>query len=343
MKILEVFGEVGNEITVDLVRSFLNENKDQPVEFQISTLGGNLATAITIHNLIKAHPHETIANIVGLTASAGTVIAAGCDKRKISDNALFLIHNGWTSVEGNVFDLQKTAGDLMKNDAIMVKMYREVTGLDEEKIKGLMKASDWLSPYEAKKYGFVDEIYSTGQKIAASLNVAQRGQLSQLLINKLESKMKLFGKEKKDIPVVNILALKDGKNLLMNAEAAATGVELAPIGAATLEDGEFELADGRKIKVEGGVITEVMEVAPDMPDAKADTDTIVAAVAAIVKEEIAKVEASFDAKLAKISSQHKPVKGVVDNGGKKIVADITSRVNQVTAGIREEIVKSRNA
>jgi ATP-dependent protease ClpP protease subunit len=343
MKTLELFGEVGNEITLDGVKNFINANKSEELNFKISTLGGNLASAITIHNLIKAHSQKTTAEIVGLTASAGTVIAIACDEVIMSDNSLFLIHNGWTNVTGNAFDMQKMAGDLMKNDAIMVKMYKDRTGKDEKLIKDLMKAADWLSPAEALKLGFVDKINYTGQKIAASFSAAQRNQLSKLLFTKLEEKMKIFGKEKKDVPVLNVLALKDGKQLLINAELPTTGAEVSPLGAATLEDGEYELADGKKITVAGGVITNVSEM-----EAIAETEAIVAAVTEVVKSEIAKVkaeiEASVKAELAAITSKHIPVKGAgADNGGKKVAFDIQSKIDSVTGAIREGIVNARKA
>ena len=128
----ELFNNVGESdgITVDKVKSFLNANKDQEIQFDISTLGGDLATAITIHDLIKTHPKKTIANIVGLTASAGTVIAIACDEVLMSDNALFLIHNGWKEMTGNVYDFQKAAADLMKSVSIVINPQKGKTTFD---------------------------------------------------------------------------------------------------------------------------------------------------------------------------------------------------------------------
>jgi len=341
-----MYNEVGVEggITVDGVRSFLNANKNEDIQFDISTLGGDLSQAITIYSLIKAHAGKTIANIIGLTASAGTVIAAACDERIISDNALFLIHNGWTSVTGNTFDLQKTASDLMKNDAIMVKIYREVTGMKDEDIKNLMKASDWMTPEEALNYGFVDSITPTNQKIAASamLTEAQAALLNISLTNKL--KMKIFGKEKKDTPIMNVLSLADGKQCLISAELPATGVEIAPLGAMGLDDGEYTLDDGRVITVAGGVITDVKEVATPAPPAAAiDTNEVVAAVSAVVLAEMAKIEAKFDTKLAAITSKHVPAKGIIVSPSASAPVSVQTKIKEMTDEIRANIENSRKA
>jgi ATP-dependent protease ClpP protease subunit len=347
MQTLELYNEVGSQITVDQVRSFLNANKGQPVTFDISTLGGDLATGITIHDLIKSHSGKTTANIVGLTASAGTVIAIACDEVVMSDNALFLIHNGWREMTGNVYDFQKAAADLMKTDAIMVKMYREKTGLADQKLKDLMKASDWLSPIEALDFGFIDRVSSSGIKIAASVLITEaQGKINTELLTKLQDKMKIFGKDKAKADVFNVLALKDGKgSLLINADVAATGVEVAPLGAMTLEDGEYQLADGRKIVVVGDFITEVQDVQAPAPDASADTDSIVAAVLAAVQPLQAEV-AEIKTAMAAIKSTHIPAKGVGPaNPGQAYIKtlDVASKIDEVTAKIREGIENSRKA
>jgi len=346
MQTLELYNKVGTEITVDKVRYFLNANKEQPVKFDISTLGGDLATGITIHDLIKAHTGKTTANIVGLTASAGTVIAIACDEVVMSDNALFLIHNGWREMTGNVYDFQKAASDLMKTDAIMVKMYREKTKLADNQIKDLMKASDWLSPSEALQLGFIDRVSTSGVKIAASVLITEaQGKINTELLTKLQDKMKLFGKDKAKADVFNVLALKDGKSVLINAEVAATGVEVAPLGAMTLEDGEFELADGRTIVVAGGVITEVKELEAAVITASEETEAIVAAVLAAVQPlqaELAEIKAS----MAAIKSTHTPIKGTGpanpgNASAKKL--DVASKIDEVTAKIREGIENARKA
>jgi ATP-dependent Clp protease, protease subunit len=347
MKVFELFNEVGEEkgITVDQVRSFLAEANGEDIRFDISTLGGDLSTGITINSLIRSYQGKTTANIVGLTASAGTVIAIACDEITMSDNALFLIHNSWRDVSGNVFELQRAASDLMKYDAIMVKMYREKTGLPDNKIKDLMKASDWLSPEEAMSLGFVDKINKSVTKIAANIIETAATKLNNQLIIKLQEKMKIFGKDKKVDQKLNVLALKDGKNLLINAEVAATGVEVAPLGAATLEDGEFELADGRKIIVAGGVITEVKEVEePEMASA-ASEEEILGAVAKVVASEMAKIEAKFDAKLdalKAVSSKAVPPKGVQVSQA-SVSQPISSKIEEVTGKIFEKLNQNRKA
>ena len=335
-------------ISVEEVRNFINANKSEEIQFNISSLGGNLASAITISNLIKSHPKKTIGNIVGLTASAGTVIANSCDETIMSDNTLFLVHNGWKEVTGNVYDMQKAAEDLAKSDAIMISLYTEKTGLPDAKVIEIMKPSDWMSPIEAEQYGFVDRVYH-GSKIAASaiITEAQNSRVNEVLILKLKEKMLKFPwkKETKAGIVGYPLALKEGIALI-NAEVPAAGVEIAPLGAMSLEDGEYELADGRKITVAGGVITVVTDPAAPAQDAVASTEEVVAAVTQVVAAEIAKVEAKFMAELGKIKSTHIPPKGngiTAPAAQVKTPADSAANVEAIAAGIQKKIQESRKA
>jgi hypothetical protein len=156
--------------------------------------------------------------------------------------------------------------------------------------------------------------------------------------------MKIFSKDKGQKPdVMNVLALKDGKSVLINAAEPSTGVEVAPLGAMTLEDGTYELADGRKIIVAGGVITEVTEVEAAAPAASTDVEAIVAAVAPLITSAVDAARAEFTEALGKISSTHKPAKGPGVDPGKALIEDPAARAAKVAAGIRDEIVKSRKA
>lgn len=339
----ELYNNVGEEITIEKVKNFLNSAKGEDIQFDISTLGGDLATAITIHDLIKAYPGKTVANIVGLTASAGTVIAIACNEVQMSDNSLFLIHNGWKEVTGNVYDFEKAVVDMRKTDSIMVKMYREKTNLPDEKIISLMKASDWLSPYEAKELGFIDRVIESGMKIAASALIeGAQGQINNSLLIKLQEKMKLFGKEKASEKAYP-LAFADGATAVINAEEPAAGVEIAPLGAMTLEDGEHELADGRKIVVAGGTITEVMDK-PEEPQMQADQ--VINTVAEMLTQSEAKISAMIEAKLkplAALSSKHKPEKTqpVVNTGKAEFADALQAKIEAKQAELKEAADKKR--
>lgn len=342
MKTFELIGGVGENITSLLVLDMLRQAGGEDVTFKISSLGGSTDHALVIYDLIDGYSGKTTAEILGYTASAGTIIASSCDVINMSDKALFLIHNSWTKAEGNAVELRKTASNLDKTDGLMVNLYKESNrvGKTKDEIKELMAKEDWYTADEAKELGFIDEVISVSDKIAANY----KG-LTNILKTKLENKMKFFKAKSEKQQSAYLLSLKDGSNVLMNAEEISNGVELAPLGEAVIEDGEIELADGRIIKVEGGVIVEVIE--PNV-DEMAEEESIVEAVASLISESEARIEAKMDAKIkevkASISSAHVPVRNekVVQEENKKTddAAKIAlSKAQAIKTEIRNRIKK----
>lgn len=337
-------------ISLTEVNSFLTTSNGGDVEFELASLGGDLDTGLKINERVRSYPGKTIANITGLTASATTVIAAGCDYVKMSSNALYLIHNGWKEVTGNIYDFERAIQDMSKTDAIMVKIYlseakKRGKNLTEAKIIELMKNGAWLTAYEAEEYGFVDEVYDPELRIAANVIINDaKNKINDNLLIKLKEKMNIFGSKKDDKSKAYLLPLADGSHLAISAEEPETGVEVAPFGAMTLEDGEYELKDGRKILVNGGVITEVMENKPEEPEAEAGQ--MIETVAQMLTASEAKIQSMIEAKLKPLQamvSTHEPPKGAGPKNAPAAKAenDLMSKIEAKQAEIKAEIEKKR--
>lgn len=348
MKEFNLIGDIGIDITPVGVNQMLAEANGDDVTFYMASLGGSLSDGNSIYGIIKNYKGNTKGVIIGHTASAGTIAILGCDAVECNSNSPFLIHNSSIPEGGNAAELKKKASELEKQDKMMLRIYQGKTGLPEAKIAELMAKEDWLTPEEALSFGFIDSVIEPQYKAVAYYSASS---ISEVLQTKLEKKMNIFKKNKDAKP--HLLALKDGRNILASAEAAAEGVEVAPLGAMTLEDGEYELSDGRKISVSGGVITEVkeMEAAADAPTA-ADEATV-NAVAAIVAESEARMRTEFAATLKKetdairasIKSTHVPVRGKEINArvAEPDKVDVHDRVQAKADEIRNKIVESRNA
>lgn len=333
------FGGIGEAITVDLVKKNLSKAKGGPVTFRISTLGGDANEGIMIHDLIKEYKGETKAIIYGMTASAGTIIAMGCDT--VESRSLFLIHNSNTDINGNSKTLRKAIKELDHIDNKMISIYKNKTGLSDNVIRELMAREDWLTPSEAKEFGFVDLIQEDEFKIAASIKRLDNIDFSNILITKLKNKMfKFKAKKEGDNPFV--LALKDGISILADAEEPAEGVQVSPIGQATLEDGEYELSDGRIIVVSGGVISEVKE---KEEEPSASGEEIIEAVAEMITESEAKIEAIIESKIkamkSQIKSSHTPFKSERTDSGPK--ASVHDKISQAVEAINNKIEESKKA
>ena len=166
--------EEGN--TIETVRrdiEAVSALKADKITVNVSSLGGDYYHGVGIHNVLKQSSAQIEVNIMGYTASAGTLISIAGDTVKMADNVMFLVHQAWTGMLGNATELRALAEELDAIDLNQARMYATATGRSEEEILELMAADNgngkWLTAEEAKEWGFVDEVY-TATKVAASVD-----------------------------------------------------------------------------------------------------------------------------------------------------------------------------
>lgn len=157
-----ITGEIGSGFWSDgyTFEKFKNDiNGDfSNIEIDIASLGGDIFTALAIHDEMKKNPAHIKVRISGATASAGTVIAMGGDEIEITENSRFLIHRASTFVDGNVEEIEKAADVLASYDEQLVNIYQKKTGKRKTQIIDLMKQEKFLTSQEAIDWGFVNRI-----------------------------------------------------------------------------------------------------------------------------------------------------------------------------------------
>ena len=177
---IDIIGSIGEDwfgegSTLETVKNQFTEITND-VTINVSSLGGDLIHALAIHDLFKAHPHRVTTNIIGATASAGTIIAVGGDNIKISENSVFLGHKASQMAWGNADDLRAAADDLEKFDSRIIAIYKKKTGKSKAEIENWLKEDKWITAQEAKDFGLVDEVY----KAKKVLNTKELSDLSKI-------------------------------------------------------------------------------------------------------------------------------------------------------------------
>lgn len=138
----------------DALDSAPNEN----AEVFINSGGGSVSSGSEIYTLLKSHQASVDVKIVGLAASAASVIAMAGSKVSISPTANMMIHNASTFSVGDKNEMAKTFEMLDVTDRTIANAYRIKSGMAEEQILTLMNDETWFSPEKAKECGLVDEI-----------------------------------------------------------------------------------------------------------------------------------------------------------------------------------------
>lgn len=130
------------------------------VKLSINSPGGSLFDALAMYNAIRQHPATIEVTIMGVVASAASIVAMAGDKIIMPENAFMMIHNPllWPEDYMNSEDFREMADVLDKIGVSLVTTYTARTGLPEEEIKALLADETWLSAAEAVAKGFADEL-----------------------------------------------------------------------------------------------------------------------------------------------------------------------------------------
>ena len=112
-------------------------SKATKIIVNINSFGGFVNDGLMIHDALRAAKAKIETRVYSMSASAATVIAQAGDTRKMSANALYLVHHAMNGVYGNVFEMEAGIKDLKKVDEILTNIYLK-KGADEAKLKELM-------------------------------------------------------------------------------------------------------------------------------------------------------------------------------------------------------------
>lgn len=126
------------------------------VTVNINSPGGDVFEGLTIYNLLRQHEGSVTVNVLGLAASAASIIAMAADDLRMAKASFLMIHNAWTVASGSKEDLIEIAGMLTEVDSSLASVYADRTGKDQSEVEKLMSAETWLSGETAVNDGFAD-------------------------------------------------------------------------------------------------------------------------------------------------------------------------------------------
>ena len=161
---IDIFDVIGSDFFGDgftakrMSAALRSIGEDKDVVVNINSPGGDVFEAATIYNLLSQHEGKITVNILGLAASAASVIAMAGDTIKIAQNGFLMIHNSWSVVVGDKSDLRKAADALEQFDKSILATYVARANVDEGKITKMMDKETWIGADDALEYGFADEI-----------------------------------------------------------------------------------------------------------------------------------------------------------------------------------------
>lgn len=182
ISILEVIGQdywTGEGVTAKRIAGALRAIGDKDVTVLLNSPGGDLFEGSAIYSLFREHPGKVTVKILGVAASAASIIAMGADEIKISLSGFFMIHNAWVYAAGNRNDMRDIADYLEPFDLSMAGIYAARSGEAEKSIIKMMDAETWINANSAIEKGFADALLDSdavkqGDSTASALFAARQ-------------------------------------------------------------------------------------------------------------------------------------------------------------------------
>lgn len=172
------------------VTKLIDKANGEKLEVIINSPGGDVYSGSEIYTELMDYKGPVDVKIVGVAASAASVVAMAGGNTKISPTAQIMIHNVSSIAQGDYRDFKHESKVLKNYNKSIANAYILKSGMEQEELLKLMDKETWLSAQQAKEYGFVNEImFDNGNKLAASVKTSSNFMLPEKVINKIRNSL----------------------------------------------------------------------------------------------------------------------------------------------------------
>lgn len=152
-----------------------------PVTVYVNSPGGDMFEGIAIHNQLAEHRGPVTIKVLGLAASAASVIAMAGNEVQMLPASFMMIHNAWMVGVGNKEAFRELADWLEPFDSAIADLYAKRTNQEKSAIQALMKKETWMGASDAVEEGFADQVVEdTATETDGDDQVSSRAALRQI-------------------------------------------------------------------------------------------------------------------------------------------------------------------
>jgi ATP-dependent Clp protease protease subunit len=159
----EIDDAVANVVVAQLL--FLeSEDPDKDVMMYVNSPGGEVTAGLAIYDTMQVLRCPVATFCVGQAASmASLLLAAGArGKRSALPHARVMIHQPLAGMQGKATDIEIHAREILKARDTINGIYARHTGQPADKIKHDTERDNFMSAEEARAYGLVDQVLTSG-------------------------------------------------------------------------------------------------------------------------------------------------------------------------------------
>ncbi|HEM8507780.1 TPA: Clp protease ClpP [Citrobacter koseri] len=162
---ISIFDVIGKDywdegVTAKRISGALRSLNGADVTVNINSPGGDMFEGLAIYNLLREYQGKVTVKVLGIAASAASIIAMAGDEIQIGRGAFLMIHNCWVFAVGNRHDFAELAVSLEPFDKAMADIYAARSGLEMSTVQKLMDAESYIGGSDAVEKGLADNLLS---------------------------------------------------------------------------------------------------------------------------------------------------------------------------------------
>lgn len=156
-----IFGEINEALSLQIQKAFdilESINKYSEIVVKVMSNGGNWFDGLAIYDRIKSSPCPVRMIGTGMVASTATVIFQAGKLREITENCVFLLHDGTEGFEGEAKSFEAHAEASKKSRQMLYDIYSKASGKPPSFWQTLCIKDSILWQKEIISYGLADKV-----------------------------------------------------------------------------------------------------------------------------------------------------------------------------------------
>lgn len=161
---ISIFDYIGDDgsgggVTAKQIAAALRTVGNRDALIEINSPGGNYFEGVAIYNLLRRHEGSVSVQVLGIAASAASVIAMAGDDIAIAHNAEIMIHEAQGLFIGTKSEMKEAYETLAHLDSAMCETYAARSGRSAAEFEGLIAGKDvFFRGQEAIDAGLADRL-----------------------------------------------------------------------------------------------------------------------------------------------------------------------------------------
>jgi ATP-dependent Clp protease protease subunit len=160
---IQIVGQIDEKLfcKIDNELALLESKNKKPVTFKISSYGGSVYDALAIVGRMQKSPCDIVTEVYGQAMSAASIILAAGDKRRMSQLAFLMHHEGSYGAGGTHTQIKHFVNQQERENKLWCETMAKFSGASAKfwQSKGLNGLDLYLSAEQCLKLKIIDEVF----------------------------------------------------------------------------------------------------------------------------------------------------------------------------------------